>query len=286
MMSIKNTKVGLTIISIISLMMTIQLSSQELMPIAELDQTVSRKGEIVWIDEIVKDAKSSRQYFGSLLGWKFKNHVAYDLAFNGNKPLSGIIEDKELLNSEKSSYWVVSIAVTDIEEVCKRIEGAGGKIITKPIEIEGRGKVALVQDNQNAYFALLENPEGQPKASAPKDGEWMWAELWTKDVKKAQSFYSKTLGIEVRKMKGSDSEAYVILSGDSYEFAGITKIPAEDEQPIWIPVLRVKDVESMVKRSNELGGSELIEPVVISTKKVALISTPSGAPFMIQEWTD
>ena len=258
--------------------------SQNSMPIAKIDSETSRKGEIVWIDLVTNDTKASKKFFTDLLGWNFKDHEAYKLAMSGPKPVTGIIEDKELLAGSKTSYWVVSVSVNDVAETTKKVTAIGGKIISEPMEIPGRGTVALVQDSQGAFFSLMHNSSGDPKASAPRNGEWMWAELWTSDPKAAVSFYTDVLSITAKPFSGDGVEDYFILKGDTYEFAGITETPVKNEDPIWIPVLRVADPGTIANKAVDLGGSILINPVEVSGNKVALIATPSGAPFLIQEW--
>ena len=254
------------------------------MPIAKLDKETSRKGEIVWIDLVTNDAKASKKFFSNLLGWSFNNHDAYDMALSGTKPVSGIIEDRELLKGSKTSYWVVSNSVTDAEATAKKIKSQGGKVLSEPMEISGRGTVALVEDAQGAFFSIIENSSGDPKASAPRNGEWMWAELWTSNPKKATSFYTDVLSVSAKPLANSDGEEYFILKGATYEFGGITKIPVKNEPSIWIPVLRVEDAAGIAEKAVKLGGSILIGPVTVSGNKVALITTPSGAPFLVQEW--
>lgn len=260
--------------------------SQQSMPIAKIDSETSRKGEIVWVDLVTNDAKASKKFFTGLLGWDFKDHDAYHLAMSGSKPVTGIIEDKELLAGSKTSYWVVSVSVKNIGKTIKKITSKGGKVVSEPMEIPGRGIVALVEDSQGAFFSLIYNSSGDPKASAPKNGEWLWAELWTADPKGAVSFYTDVLSISAKPLSDNGAENYFILKGDTYDFAGITETPVKDEDPIWIPVLRVADAEAIANKAVDLGGSILINPVTVSGKKVALIATPFGAPFLIQEWKD
>ena len=254
------------------------------MPITKLDRETSRKGEIVWIDLVTNDAKVSKKFFSNLLGWSFNNHDAYDMALSGTKPISGIIEDKELLKGSKTSYWVVSASVSDAVSTSKRIKSNGGKILSEPAEIPGRGIVALVEDPQGAFFSIMNNSSGDPKASTPRNGEWMWAELWTSDPKKAVDFYTEVLACSAKPIEDGDDQKYFVLKGEKYEFGGITEIPVKNEPPIWIPVLRVNDAVAVAKKASQLGGSVLISPATISGNKVALIATPSGAPFLIQEW--
>lgn len=252
------------------------------MPIYENETKISREGEIVWVDLVTNDRQASKEFFSKLLGWTFKDYGAYQMAMSGTKPVSGIIEDKELLSGYKNSYWIISASVSDVDAVSKKINDKGGKILSTPMKITGRGTTAVVQDAQGAIFSILHNPSGDPKATKPKFGQWMWAELWTNDVRSAVSFYSDVLPCTTR--PNADEEDYFILKSKNYDFAGITELPLKNENPIWIPVLRVTDPESIANKAIELGGSIMINPMVISGNKVALIATPHGAPFLIQQW--
>lgn len=255
---------------------------QEAMPIAKIDASTSRNGEVVWIDLVTKDAEAGKEFFKALLGWEFKAYGAYSLAMSGDKPVTGMIEDKALLADENVSYWVLSAAVDDVSAASKRVTTSGGKIISKEAQIEGRGKVALVEDAQGAVMALMQHPDGDPKASTPEKGEWMWAELWTSNPKEAVSFYQNVLSITTRTYGGEGVKQYFILKGDTYEYAGITESPV-DEDPIWLPVLRVDDTRAIAAKTKELGGAVLMNPIQMSGNYVALIATPTGAPFLIQE---
>lgn len=259
-------------------------TGQNSMPMAKIDGNVSRKGEIVWIDLVTNDAKSSKKFFKNLLGWKFENHGDYDVSMSGTKPISGIMEDKQLLQGSRTSYWVVSASVSDVVASTARIKSKGGKVLSEPMEIPGRGTVALVEDSQGAFFSVLQNDSGDPRGTAPRNGEWMWAELWTLNPEKAVGFYTDVLGCSSKPLKDGDDQAYFILKGEKYEFGAITETPAKNESPIWIPVLKVENATEISQMTVKFGGSVLIDPTTVSGNKVALIATPTGAPFLIQEW--
>lgn len=262
------------------------VKGQNPMPISTMDGNTSRKGEIVWIDLVTNDAKASKKFFKNLLGWTFENHEDYDVSISGTKPVAGIMEDKQLLQGSKTSYWVVSASVSNVDEATRKVKSGGGKVLTEPAEIPGRGKVALVEDAQGAFFSVLHSEAGDPRATAPRNGEWMWAELWTQDPEKAVDFYTDVLGCSSKPLDDGDDQPYFVLKGEKYDFGAITRIPVKDESPIWIPVLKVENATEVSMEVKKLGGSVLINPVTVSGNKVALVTTPTGAPFLVQEWKE
>ena len=259
---------------------------QNSMPISTIDGNTSRKGEIVWIDLVTNDAKASKKFFKNLLGWKFENHEDYDVSLSGTKPISGIMEDKQLLQGSNTSYWVVSASVKDVAATAEKVKSNGGKLLTELAKIPGRGTVALVEDSQGAFFSVLHSEAGDPRATAPRNGEWMWAELWTQDPEKAVAFYADVLGCSSKPLNDGDDQPYFVLKGEKYDFGAITRIPVKDESPIWIPVLKVENATEVSMEVKKLGGSVIINPVTVSGNKVALVTTPTGAPFLVQEWKE
>lgn len=248
------------------------------MPIAVNNQTENRNGEIIWIDFITKDAAKSQTFFKELFGWEYTDYGIYKLATHNNKPVCGIIQDPKIVSETNSAYWITSISVSNIEHSLENIKNNGGKVIAKPLAINKRGKTTLAIDPQGALFALLETPNGAPKATKPTNNELIWAELWTNDPSKSVDFYQKTLHIKSRKINN-----YYILKGTKYEYGAITKIPVANEKPIWIPVLKVANVTETLAKAKKLGGKSIIKPTKVSGNTLALISTPDGAPFLIQQ---
>ena len=251
------------------------------MPISDSDTGVSRAGEVVWIDLVTSDTGKSQSFFTQLNGWKYNNFGAYSRAMSGTKPVCGIISDPELTRGEKNSYWIVSASVEDVDAASGRATENKGKVLSEPKRIPERGKVAVIQDDQGAVLALMNNSRGDLKATAAREGEWTWVELWTTEPQAASDFYQKVLNVKSELHSGTDD--YFVLQSEKHAFAGITQTIAKDEGPIWIPVLSVVDVTSSAARVKELNGSIVVNPAEVSGHKVALVTTPGGAPFMIQE---
>ena len=251
------------------------------MPISDNDTGVSRAGEVVWMDLVTSDAGKSQSFFTQLNGWKYNNFGDYTRAMSGTKPVCGIIQDPELTKGEKNSYWVVSASVNDMDAASNKAIANGGKVLSEAKKIPDRGKVAIIQDGQGAVLALMNSSRGDLRATAAREGEWMWVELWTTEPKAASTFYQNVLSVQGELYSGTDD--YYVLKAAEHAFAGITQTIAKEEGPIWIPVLNVADVTSTASKVKELDGSVLVNPVEISGHTVALVTTPSGAPFMIQE---
>lgn len=258
-------------------------SNKFVMPMAPADPNTSRAGEVVWVDLITNEAGKSQQFMSDLLGWKYEKKGNYALAKVGSKPVAGILEDKEILEGSYGAYWVLSASVKDLDQAATSVTANGGKVLSDSEHIEGRGKTALIQGPEGAILSLMQPDAGDPRASKAQNGEWLWAELWTDQVNASVDFYTKVLACTADNSKQGDGSSYVILQGAKYQFAGITELPVKDEESIWLPVLKVGDTKAVAAKAKDLGGAVLIEPLQLEEDWVALIATPFGAPFLIQD---
>lgn len=273
---------GLAII-LIALLINACSTSKVAMPITENETGVKRTGEFVWIDLVTSNGEINTTFLKELLGWSIKDNGLYDVAYSGTKPVAGIIEDKELSKDSVNSFWVLSASVENVDETLQKVKNQGGVVLSEKMNIPGRGETALVQDAQEAYFSIMDNPSGDLKASAAKNGEWLWAELWTLKLEEASKFYTNVLDCKSYAVDDRE-DAYIVLKGKQFDFAGIVETPVKSEKPIWIPVLKVDNPKETAEKAIELGGNLILGPLLISGKQVALISTPDGAPFLLQQW--
>lgn len=276
-------RINTVAILIVALVISACSSSKLAMPIAENETGIKRTGEFVWIDLVTSDTETNTKFLTSLFGWEIKGDKAYSVAYSGTKPVAGIVDEKELSKDAISSFWVLSASVKDVDATLTKVKANGGKVISEKTTVPGRGETAIVQDKQEAYFSIMNNPNGDIKASAARNGEWLWAELWTLNPKEAASFYTNVLNCTSYPIENRE-DGYIVLKSEKYDFAGIVETPMKKEQPIWIPVLKVENPKDIASKALELGGKIILGPMIVSGKQVALIATPDGAPFLIQQW--
>lgn len=281
----KKTNVFKVGILIFALVISACSSSKLAMPISENETGIKRTGEFVWVDLVTSNGEINSTFLKELFGWNIKDKGMYDIAYSGTKPVTGIIEDKELAKDSVNSFWVLSASVKDVNATINKVKANGGKVIAKKMTVPGRGETAIVQDQQEAYFSIMNNPNGDIKASAAKNGEWLWAELWTLKPEEAAGFYTNVLNCTSYSVANRE-DGYIVLKSEKYDFAGIVETPMKKEAPIWIPVLKVDDPKAIAAKAVDLGGNIILGPMLISGKQVALITTPDGAPFLIQQWNN
>jgi predicted enzyme related to lactoylglutathione lyase len=118
-------------------------------------------GNIFWQDLTIDKAEEIRDFYCSVVGWKFEkvNMGEYN-DFNiinpndNNKVVAGIC-NKRGVNNNLPSQWLNYIKVESIENSINKCLEFGGKIIDGP-RMMGNSKFVVIQDPAGAYLGLIE----------------------------------------------------------------------------------------------------------------------------------
>ena len=118
---------------------------------------------------------------------------------------------------------------------------------------------------------------------ATTEGTFVWYELTTTDVASARAFYAAVAGWRVADT-GMPGLRYGVASLGERPVAGIVAPPAgrEDMPTAWIGSIGVADVDAMVRRVAQAGGSLHRPPADIAgIGRFAVVADPQGAPFAL-----
>jgi predicted enzyme related to lactoylglutathione lyase len=197
-----------------------------------------------------------------------------------------------------SPVWLMSVSVPDADGVADRAMVLGGSLVTGPADLPDRGRYAVIEDPQGAFFVLLHASSGDPPDDRPIDaGQWLWTELWTTDAAGAVVFYSDLIGYRSEDLAGrladdpaspeaetSDAPAVFIglYTGEKIR-AGVNQLSG-DAPPSWLPYVAVRDPDAVVERAVELGARVLLPPDAVRNREAAILIDPAGAPFGVQQW--
>ncbi len=255
-------------------------------------------GKIVWHDLLSNDPKASQEFYRGLFGWEFESvgsaaglssNSAYTLIRHNGRLIGGMIDTVALNNKDDISQWVVLMSVEDIDAATARFATDGGEVITPPIDLQRRGRMAIVRDAEGALLALLQTRDGDPADREAEIGDFLWDELWTTDVDGATTFYEDVAGLNTT-IKDIDEDqesgaSYRLLKAGDKPRVGIMSNPLEGLKPVWVSYIRVDNPAAITERVVGLGGQVIVEarsrPI---GGEVAFIAGPSGAGIALQTW--
>lgn len=99
-------------------------------------------------------------FYRKAFGWKIEKFgpMDYWLAVTGEKGEPGI--DGAITTREQIKSTTNTISVSSVEESSKRIEDAGGKVLTPKMPIQGVGWFAYCIDTEGNGFGILKEDPG------------------------------------------------------------------------------------------------------------------------------
>jgi predicted enzyme related to lactoylglutathione lyase len=248
-------------------------------------------GKWVWAELFTEDVKAAVRFYGDTFGWSFQAFSAargpsYTLALSEGEPVGGMLERGQRFQSERGSRWLGMISVADVKTAARYASAHGGRVVTPPRFLPGRGEVALLADPEGTPFGVIHSAVGDPPDYLGEDRQWVWIELWAKDPKAMAQFYSGLAGYEVAPVERPDGSLGYFLASDGYTRCAIIPLPARAVAPEWLPYLRVEDVKAAAKQAAQAGAQVVIPPAAeIEDGRVALIVDPTGAPLGLAQLT-
>src|SRR5918912_1243674 len=117
-------------------------------------------------------------------------------------------------------------------------------------------------------------------------GSICWTELATHDAEAAKKFYSELLGWKLETSQAAGMNYTEIVVGDKH-VGGIYQLDKECEQQAnapsrWLSYVAVDDVDAAAKRTEELGGKVVMQPMDIpNVGRFCIISDPTGATISL-----
>lgn len=257
------------------------------LPAIALQPTGKRlPGKVIWFDLLTVDAARARPFYEAVLGWTFEDRGGYAIAKDGGVPVAGMISlpARKPGAPAQPSRWMPLVSVADVGRAAAAVKNAGGRIMEGPGSLGARGRYVAVADPRGAQFVLVAAAGGDPvDADAPPPG-WMWAELWTDDLKGSATFYKKVLGYEAWQI-GAGNEATWIYASGGRPRARAARLPFENVTAHWLPYVLVKDLEGAIGRVTELAGHVLHRPAA-DGPRLAVVTDPGGAALVLEQRPD
>lgn len=241
-------------------------------------------GSWVWYELLTTDADAAVEFYGKLIGWtasKFPGGALdYNLMAAGADRVGGIMQNP----MPTPPFWLGYIGVDDVDATVATVESLGGKVHMPATDLEGVGRMALVEDPQGAKFYVMrgESPEASRAYGRMELGKGSWNELQTTDDAAALDFYGKLFGWEADGAMPMPWGDYTFFKGGSSDSMWGAVMPREKaEHPVaWSFYFRVPDIEAAYAKVKELGGSPVMEPMEVpGGERVFFAIDPQGAGF-------
>lgn len=263
-----------------------------------------------WLDIMQSDPDAAKGFYGELFGWSFDNRAPegspgpYYVAQLRGRNVAAIGGPLEAGNP---TMWNTYTAVENVDRATKQVLQAGGTVVSKPMDIPGAGRMAVLADAQGAAFSVWEAREFIGAELVNEPGTWSFSELNTHDPKGAATFYRDVFGWESFEFEMGEA-AYTFFTLDGYgeflaksnprvreaidaggEFAKFTNAVAtlvdhSNEQSAgdeahWSVTFAVDDADATAANAQRLGGKIIVPPFDVEPVRMTVLADPQGAVF-------
>jgi len=247
-------------------------------------------GKFIWADLFSSDMEASRKFYEQVFGWEWRQikepPQPYGLFYLDGEPVAGLTHRDAPDGGDSYGRWIHYISVADVSATEKAVSEHGGRIILNHRSYADRGDFAILTDTHEAPFGIMRSSSGDPGDYRVEHGEWIWRELFTRDLGAAISFYSKHFAYEAEKDNEYPKLVEYMLESKGYLRAGIGLLPPDSgSAPTWLGYVRVDDVDAALQRTRAHGGKVLLEPQPeIANGWVAIVADPTGASIGLLYW--
>jgi len=250
-----------------------------------------RHGQWIWHELLTGDPEAAAGFYAQAFGWTVARRGvgsrAYRLAQRDGRPVAGLVRiDDRPDGRTPPARWIGLMSVPDVDAAVARATQAGGSVLAGPGVQLGRGRVALLSDPEGAAFGVIRTVDADPEDREPREGEWLWRELWAGDAGRMAAWYRDLGNYGLRRLvHAGDQDEWVLSSGDTPR-AGVIVRPEAARFSAWLPYLRVADLGGAVRAVAAAGGKVLLEPSPQRRGgRVAIVADPQGGPLGLAQGT-
>ena len=232
-----------------------------------------RSGKFVWHEQVSSDPGQAQDFYTQLFGWGtdvFKpGEVDYTMIASGGRTTAASARRWRVRRRRTGSATSVSRTST---RRSRRRRARAASVAAGPFDMGEVGRIAIIADPQGAYVSAYQ-PAGERPGS---QGVFVWDELGDDGRGRGATLLRGRLRLDDQR-HGARIRRLPDLQPRRDRCRGMMTLPDGSIPPHWQPYVAVEDVDAMVAKAGELGGSALMEPMdVPNVGRVAVLARPAG----------
>ena len=251
----------------------------------------TKTGRPIWADCATSDLSVAERFYADVFGWTSERETdsqgaIYSVQRLDGKRVAGIYElTEEMRGLGAPPHWATYFEVGDLDESLDQVKQAGGKLLDGPMDEDGVGRMAVIQDAVGAYLRLWTPAPDQGGEVFNIPGAMIWNELCTEDPDQAAAFYKDALGLRAGTIDAGGKPYTLLKIGDDPVAGILLKTPEmEAGGSTWDVYFAADDVDVIVKRAEKAGGTVLSAPFDLPVGgRMAVVQDPMGAVFEIMQ---
>ena len=239
-----------------------------------------------WVDLMVPDVATASAFYRSVLAWHVaepeEQHGGYVVADVDGGATAGIGPEQP----GARTAWTVYFATDDADATAAAVTEHGGTVVLPPGDVGALGRMALAADPTGGVFGLWQAGTMIGAALVNEPGGLVWEDLRSTDPDAARRFYGALFGyrLDPLEMAGPDyttfarPEEQAPLGG----MGGLMGLP-EGTPSHWLVYFQVADADAAGQAAEVAGGRVVQPPVDTPFGRMAGLTDPFGASFMVMQ---
>lgn len=240
-------------------------------------------GTPCWVDLGVPDVGKAGDFYSGLFGWDVQpgppEAGGYAICVKGGRAVAGLGPKQS--PDRVPPAWTTYLATSDADETVAKIRGAGGEVLTEPMDVLDAGRLAVAADPAGAVFGVWQAGSHTGVGLANEPGALAWNENMSRDFDGNKAFYHTVFGYDYGDI-GEAGFRYSTLKVGPGEVGGIGELdssfPAEIP-PHWSVYFAAGDTDAAARTVVSLGGRVEREPWDTPYGRMAIVTDSQGAFF-------
>ena len=251
-------------------------------------------GSVCWAAVSSTDPAGSRGFYSGLFGWTYLidspgGRWPEVTAWCGGHPVAGLAM---IPVRAGQPTWTLYLATSDMIHSAQVLRARGGRVVTGPVQVPGRGTMVVGVDPVGAVIGFCQ-PARSQRLGRVGPGSLCWAQLDTWDGPGADAFYAALFGYQQHQIGDGVDVDYTTWSRYAHTMLGRLQMhldwAAPDQGAQWMLHFAVDPrmgTDAATDRVLGLGGRVDIDPYDTEFGRIARVSDPCGAAFALIDPTE
>ncbi len=244
-------------------------------------------GSFSWAELATTDPAAAKAFYSALFGWTAVDspmgpgpediYTRLQLGGQDVAALYPMMKDQRAQGIPPN--WMCYVTVESADASAAKARELGGKLVAEPFDVATYGRMAIIQDLENAVLAVWQPRDHSGIGRINEPGALCWCELATREPDRAARFYTQLFGWGLKSSPG-----YTELTRGGTPIGGLFPMTQEmSGVPLyWTIYFQVTDCDASLEKAKSSGGRRLFGPKDLEgVGRFAAIQDPQGASFSI-----
>lgn len=246
-------------------------------------------GTPCWVDLSTSDVDGALAFYREVFDWEDEavptdQGPDYHFLRRGGQVVAGLgPQPPGQAQAGVPPTWTTYLAA-GADDHSAKAEAAGGSVLMPAMDIMKEGRMAIVADPTGAATGLWEARAHHGATLVNEPGAVTWNELNTHDLEASSTWMREVFGVTLTDVPGAPNP-YRTFSVAGEERGGIMQMGSDMARfpSHWMTYFGAGDADAVIARATAAGGTVNVEPWDSPFGRMAVLSDPQGAVFMISQ---